>query len=61
MAKSSSWIESNVYLSHALSGLRENGLDTVVFGSALGAEDAHIADALSENPDRAIAVSAGWR
>lgn len=50
-------IESNIYLSHALDNLRENGLDTVVFGSALGGEDAHIADALSENPDRTVAVS----
>jgi hypothetical protein len=50
-------IESNVYLSHALNNLRENDLDTVVFGSALGAEDAHITDALSDTPGRALAVS----
>jgi Domain of unknown function (DUF4917) len=50
-------IEGNVYLSFALDELRENDLNTVVFGSALGEEDAHIADALSESPHRAVAVS----
>lgn len=50
-------IEGNEYLSHCLDRLRDNELDTVVFGSALGAEDAHITAALSEYPDRAVAVS----
>jgi Domain of unknown function (DUF4917) len=50
-------IEGNDYLAHCLEELQDNDLDTVVFGSALGAEDAHIAAALSENPDRAVAVS----
>ena len=50
-------IENNEYLAHALETLRENDLDTVVFGSALGFEDAHISDALSENAKRTIAVS----
>lgn len=50
-------IEGNEYLAHCLDELQNNELDTVVFGSALGAEDAHIAAALSENPERAVAVS----
>ena len=50
-------IEGNDYLAHCLDELQNNALDTVVFGSALGAEDAHIAAALSENPERAVAVS----
>ncbi len=50
-------ILANDYLSHALDQLRENRLDTVVFGSGLGAEDSHITEALSENYDRAVAVS----
>lgn len=50
-------IEGNDYLAHCLEELQDNDLDTVVFGSALGAEDAHIAAALSENPNRAVAVS----
>ena len=50
-------IEGNQYLAHCLDELQNNELDTVVFGSALGAEDAHIAAALSENPRRAVAVS----
>lgn len=50
-------IEGNEYLAHCLDQLQGNELDTVVFGSALGAEDAHITAALSENPDRAVAVS----
>lgn len=50
-------IEGNEYLAHCLDELQNNELDTVVFGSALGAEDAHIGAALSENPDRAVAVS----
>ena len=50
-------IEGNDYLAHCLDRLQSNELDTVVFGSALGAEDAHIAAALSENPERAVAVS----
>lgn len=50
-------IEGNEYLAHCLDKLQNNEFDTVVFGSALGAEDAHIAAALSENPDRAVAVS----
>jgi hypothetical protein len=50
-------IESNEYLTFALEELADNDLDTVVFGSGLGAEDGHIAAALSENPDRTVAVS----
>jgi Domain of unknown function (DUF4917) len=50
-------IEGNDYLAHCLEELQDNDLDTVVFGCALGAGDAHIAAALSENPDRAVAVS----
>lgn len=50
-------IEGNNYLSHALEQLTENELDTVVFGSSLSAEDAHLTAALSENPDKIVAVS----
>ncbi|MBS1888742.1 MAG: DUF4917 family protein [Actinobacteria bacterium] len=50
-------IEGNEYLAHCLDRLQRNDLDTVVFGSALGDEDAHIAAALSESPGRAVAVS----
>lgn len=50
-------IEDNVYLSHALERLYERDLPVVVFGSGLSQHDAHLAEALSENPDRAIAVS----
>ncbi len=50
-------IEGNEYLAFALEELTSNDLDTVVFGSRFGAEDEHIAAALSENPERAVAVS----
>jgi hypothetical protein len=50
-------IEDNAYLSHALDRLRERKLPVVVFGSSLSEQDSHLADALSENPKRPIAVS----
>jgi uncharacterized protein DUF4917 len=50
-------IEDNVYLSHALERLRGRDLPVVVFGSSLSDHDSHLAQALSENPDRPIAVS----
>lgn len=50
-------IEDNVYLSHALERLRGRALPLVVFGSSLSEHDAHLAEALSENPDRPIAIS----
>jgi uncharacterized protein DUF4917 len=50
-------IEANVYLSHALNRLRSVQLPTVVFGSRLGEQDAHLVDALNEEPSRPIAVS----
>jgi hypothetical protein len=50
-------IESNVYLSHALERLYERDLPVVVFGSSLGEQDSHLAEALSEHPDRPIAIS----
>jgi hypothetical protein len=50
-------IEDNVYLSHALGRLRERDLPVVVFGSSLSERDSHLAAALSENPDRPIAIS----
>jgi hypothetical protein len=50
-------IEGNQYLSVALEELRENALDTVVFGCALGEEDSHITEALSQNRERTVAVS----
>jgi hypothetical protein len=37
--------------------LYERDLPVVVFGSGLSQHDAHLAEALSENPNRAIAVS----
>ncbi len=50
-------IEENPYLSHALERLHERDLPTVVFGSSLSEQDAHLAEALSEHPDRPIAIS----
>jgi hypothetical protein len=50
-------IEDNVYLSHALKRLRERHLPVVVFGSCLSEQDAHLTDALSEHPERPVAVS----
>lgn len=50
-------IEGNDYLSHALDRLRERTEPTVVFGSSLGEQDRHLADALNENPQRPVAVS----
>ena len=50
-------IEDNAYLSHALDRLRDRELPVVVFGSSLSSQDAHLADALSENPGRPVAIS----
>ncbi|HEY0390326.1 MAG TPA: DUF4917 family protein [Solirubrobacterales bacterium] len=50
-------IEDNDYLSHALERLYQRDLPVVVFGSGLSQHDAHLAEALSENPNRAVAVS----
>lgn len=50
-------IEDNVYLSHALERLRGRTLPLVVFGSSLSEHDSHLAEALSENPDRPVAIS----
>jgi Domain of unknown function (DUF4917) len=50
-------IEDNVYLSHAHDRLRERDLPLVVFGSSLSEHDSHLAEALSENPDRPVAIS----
>jgi len=50
-------IEDNVYLSHALGRLRQRDLPVVVFGSSLSEQDAHLAEALSEHPERPIAIS----
>jgi hypothetical protein len=50
-------IEENPYLSHALLQLQRRALPAVVFGSGLSAQDTHIAAALSEHPDRPVAVS----
>jgi hypothetical protein len=49
-------IESNDYLLHGLHRLETKDRPTVIFGSRLGTEDAHLVEALSENP-RAVAVS----
>jgi len=50
-------IEDNVYLSHALERLRGRDLPIVVFGSSLSEHDAHLSAALSDHPDRPVAVS----
>lgn len=50
-------IEDNSYLSHALGRLRGRDLPLVVFGSSLSEHDSHLSAALSENPDRPVAVS----
>lgn len=50
-------IEDNAYLSHSLDRLYGRDLPVVVFGSGLSHHDAHLAEALSENPDRPVAVS----
>lgn len=50
-------IEDNAYLSHALKRLSERDLPLVVFGSSLSEHDAHLAEALSEHPDRPVAIS----
>lgn len=50
-------IEDNAYLSHALERLTERELPLVVFGSSLSEHDSHLAGALSENPERSVAVS----
>ncbi len=50
-------IEDNVYLSHALERLRGRDLPVVVFGSSLSEHDSHLTEALSEHPDRPIAIS----
>ena len=50
-------IEGNTYLAHALNVLYERDLPVLVFGSALSEQDSHITEALSEHPDRPVAVS----
>lgn len=50
-------IERNAYLSHALKRLKKRKLPVVIFGSSLGEQDAHIIDALNQNPDRPVAIS----
>jgi Domain of unknown function (DUF4917) len=50
-------IEENAYLSHALDRLRGRDLPVVVFGSSLSEQDSHLAEALSENSDRPVAIS----
>lgn len=50
-------IEENAYLSHALERLRGRALPLVVFGSSLSEPDSHLAEALSENPGRPVAIS----
>jgi hypothetical protein len=44
-------------LIHALDRLRTNDRPLVVFGSSLGNQDRHIADAVNEFPGRPVAVS----
>lgn len=50
-------IEENVYLANALDRLRQRNLPVVVFGSSLSEQDAHLTEALSDHPDRPVAVS----
>ena len=50
-------IEDNAYLSHALDRLRQRDLPLLVFGSSLSEHDSHLAEALSENPGRPVALS----
>lgn len=50
-------IEGNAYLAHALATLRERDQPLVVFGSSLSPQDDHLAEALSEHPDRPVAIS----
>lgn len=50
-------IEANVYLSHALARLHERDLPIVVFGSSFSDQDSHLTEALSEHPDRPVAIS----
>lgn len=50
-------IEDNAYLSHALERLRGRALPLVAFGSSLSEPDSHLAEALSENPGRPVAIS----
>lgn len=50
-------IEENAYLSHALERLRGRALPLVVFGSSLSEPDSHLAEALSENSGRPVAIS----
>lgn len=50
-------IEGNTYLTHCLEQLRALDRPTVVFGSSLSVQDAHLVDALHESPDRPLAIS----
>lgn len=50
-------IDDNAYLTHALERLKGRALPLVVFGSSLSEHDSHLAEALSENPDRPVAIS----
>ncbi|MEZ5077719.1 MAG: DUF4917 family protein [Solirubrobacterales bacterium] len=50
-------IEENAYLSHALKRLRRRYLPVVVFGSSLSEQDSHLTEALSEHPERPVAIS----
>lgn len=49
-------IINNDYLVFALTRLRRQKLPLVVFGHALGPQDAHLVEALNVQPDRPIAV-----
>jgi hypothetical protein len=50
-------IEANDYLAHALDRLFDMEGPLVVFGSQLGKQDDHLVEALSEHPDRPVAIS----
>jgi Domain of unknown function (DUF4917) len=50
-------IEENDYLSHALGRFRRCNLPLVIFGSAMGDQDRHLADAINLHPKRPVAIS----
>jgi hypothetical protein len=49
-------IEDNDYLSHALGQFRRCALPLVIFGSSLGDQDQHLADAINLHPERPVAI-----
>jgi Domain of unknown function (DUF4917) len=50
-------IEANDYLAHGLALLEELDFPLVVFGSSLGPQDEHLVAAISQHPERPVAIS----